>query len=135
MKTLKLTILFFAALLFSSCNKEEVTPTIEGMHSFVGTFAVAESTANGDDNYDITINQSPTDKNGIEIANFAGLLKKKVQAAVNGTVFTIPFQSFQSGTSKITVEGSGTLEGTSLKFTYKVKGDFNWDAKCVSTKK
>ncbi|MEO6287225.1 MAG: hypothetical protein ABIN80_22795 [Dyadobacter sp.] len=140
MKTFKFTLLILPLLVFlSSCSKDNVVP-VEEPQSLAGTFTVAETSTFPDgrtdrDEYVITINQSATDKNYFEIANFAGLLKKKVQVSVDGDHFNIASQTFQAGSSKITLAGSGTLLGTKLTFAYTVRGDFTWDANCVSDKR
>jgi hypothetical protein len=140
MKTFKFTLLILPVIVFfSSCSKDNVAP-VEELQSLAGTFTVAETSTFPDgrtdrDEYVITINKSATDQNNFEIANFAGLLKKNVQVLVDGDNFTIPSQAFQAGASKITVAGSGTLLGSKLTFTYTVRGDFTWDATCVSAKR
>jgi hypothetical protein len=140
MKTFKFTLLILPLIVFfSSCSKDNVAP-VEEPQSLAGTFTVAETSTFPDgrtdrDEYVITINKSATDKNTFEIANFAGLLKKKVQVSVDGDQFNIPSQTFQSGASKITVAGSGSLIGTKLTFNYTVRGGFTWDANCVSDKR
>ncbi|WAC12627.1 hypothetical protein [Dyadobacter pollutisoli] len=140
MKTFKFTLLILPVIIFlSSCSKDSLAP-VEELPSLAGTFTVAETSTFPDgrtdrDEYVITINKSATDKSYFEIANFAGLLKKKVQVLVDGEKFNIPSQTFQAGNSKMTVAGSGTLQGSRLTFAYTVRGDFTWDANCVSDKR
>ena len=138
MKNFIKSLLLTSTVLFSACNSgnESVAPA-ESRDPFVGTFAVVQTspTIHGSE-YAITITKSPTDENVIEIANFADLLKKKVLAVIEGENITIPAQTFTSNTNtKITITGAGTLLGNKLTYTYSVKGGFNWDATCVSTKK
>jgi hypothetical protein len=138
MKNFIKCLLFTSTLLITACHSgnESVVPA-ESRDPFVGTFAVVETspTIQGSQ-YAITITKSPIDKNAIEIANFANLLKKNVQAVIDGENVTIPAQTFTSNTNTtITIAGSGTLKGNSLTYTYSVKGGFKWDATCVSTKK
>ncbi|MES2732855.1 MAG: hypothetical protein V4714_13965 [Bacteroidota bacterium] len=128
-----LLLLLTCTFLFTACKKEE--DALEQREPFVGAYAVKQtSTTNGKTEYSMTIAKSATDKNTVEIANFADVIKKKVLAVVNGNNFTIPSQTFVSGKSQIIITGSGSMNGKILHLTYVVKGDFNWDAVCVSTK-
>lgn len=135
MKTLSkcLFVLSVCTLLLSGCKKDEEVPDLR--ESFVGNYAVKETSPTiGESDYSITISKS-ADGSNIEIANFAGLLKKKVQATVNGKTITIPTQTFTSGNVQITISGTGTLNGNTLSYSYATRGGFTWDATCVSTRK
>ncbi|MBC7891631.1 MAG: hypothetical protein H7Y12_05405 [Sphingobacteriaceae bacterium] len=130
-----LLLLLTGILFISSCKKEtEVTP--ENRDSFVGAFAVSETSPTiGESKYAITVKKSAVEPNGIEIGNFADFLKTPVQATVDGNAITIPAQEFSSNTnSRITITGSGKLEDNTLTYSYSVRGAFKWDATCVSTK-
>lgn len=133
-----LTILLITFLI-SACKKDADTPDIRD--AFTGTYTLVDTSPaeDGSENkseYDIIIHKSATDANTIEIANFAGLLKKNVRAVLNGETFTIPAQVFISNTnSQITITGSGVRKGTSVTYTYAVRGAFKWDSKCLATKK
>jgi hypothetical protein len=130
-----LLLLLASMLMLAACKKEDEAP-IQTTNAFVGTFRVAEtSPANGESDYDITITKSSTEPNTIEISNFADVLKKNVKAQVSGETITIPAQVFTSGNMQLTISGAGTLKGNILTYTYVVKGSFNWEATCVSTKK
>jgi hypothetical protein len=136
MKSFTLIALLFSGFTFlTSCQKDEVAPSGD-QSPFVGTYAVAETSSTiPASNYAITISQSAGQPNTIEIGNFGDILKKNVLATVDGTTLTIPSQVFNGdNNTKITITGTGKLEGKTLNFTYTLRGRFNWDAACVATK-
>lgn len=127
-------LLLIGLSIFSSCTNETVPPGVAD--PFVGNYAVAETSPTiPASTYTIGIAKAAGQDNTLEISNFGNFLKKNVLATVDGTAITIPSQVFTSNTgTKITITGSGKLEGPALRITYQVRGSFSWDATCVSTR-
>lgn len=86
-------------------------------NKFVGSYNVVETCGTGNDNYTITITKSSTGDYKILISNFFNTFGSTVvNADVSQSNVTIPSQTITG----ITVNGSGSMSGTTLNLSYTV---------------
>ena len=90
-----------------------------GTWNVVGNMAGANGAASGPDNYTATITASSTDVTKVLIANMWGAFTNATVATIDGNTITIALQ--QPDNDGFTVEGSGTISGTTISMQYTVK--------------
>jgi hypothetical protein len=124
-----LVLLFSALATLTNCKK-----TVDVREDFVANYNLTETwTENGKTLskpiYSMPIYKSTINDNLLLLNNFGNYgLGITAEATVNGNSITIPQQTLPN---LITINGSGTLNGTTLTFTYTET--FNGIATTVST--
>lgn len=128
-RTIFLVFMFVAIFTFVSCKK-----AIDVREDFVAIYSVTETwTENGKTLskpiYSMPIYKSTIDNSLLLLNNFGNYgIGITADATVNGNEITIPQQALPN---LVTIIGSGTLDGTTLTFTYTET--FNGITTTVST--
>ena len=119
MKTI--ILLFFTAIMISSCTIYDVEPRYDRRDKIVGLYEVEEysETYNDFTYYSLTISKSGYARE-IYLHNFydAGI---RVYAVLNYDGITIPYQVVDG----YEIEGNGTVFGNELNLSYRVKDRYN----------
>jgi hypothetical protein len=103
---------------------------VEQRAKFLGQFNVADDCSNsGQASYNATVTSGGAgDITTVNITNFYNLFPSAIPATVSGNTITIARQSPLSG---IFVEGTGTISGTTITFTYTITDES--DPNAIST--
>lgn len=132
-----MTVAVFAGLtVVSSCTKtcdegfEGEKCDTEIRAKFVGQFQGSETCTVGTDNYTVTITTSATDVLKVTFNNVYNAAYTAT-ATVDGSAFTVANQTVATG---VTVQGSGTISGDNLTFTYTIDGAANNTCTFTGTK-
>lgn len=89
---------------------------------FLGTFAVSDVCSNsGNSDYNVTISAGTAGITEVRVTNFYGLFTSAVVATVDGNTITIARQ--QPDNDNIFVEGTGTISGTTITFSYAISDE------------
>jgi hypothetical protein len=118
MKNIQLTVVLALVIFtfaFSGCTKDSSTsPDSTTRDSFIGNWLASPLKST----YDVTISADPNSSDGVFIANFnlIGFSYPPASASVSGNKITL--DANQVIGSGITVNGSGTLSGTKITWTY-----------------
>ncbi len=102
---------------FSGCTKESDTTTdTASRDAFIGTWMVSETWTKL--SYEVKIYADPNSSNGVFISNFgnAGVDSTPAGAEVNGNSIVLDANQYISVELKI--NGSGTLSGTKINWSY-----------------
>lgn len=118
-----LYILFFVAVIFVSCGKEENDPNNNGSADnrdpIIGNYTCQETASiNGTSGFTVKITKSTVNNNQIDMDNFYNLGFGKITVAyVNGTNIDIPNQTIVS----FTIQGNGSSAGNNrINLAYSV---------------
>jgi len=116
-----LMAVFFAALLFQSCEDEQ-TDLTDPRDAIAKSWRVEDSGAPGVF-YDVNITKDPTDITKIWLEGFHNYGSAKIWATLAGSVITIPQQ--EASTGEYSVNGEGTIiSADRLTFEYSLdEGD------------
>jgi hypothetical protein len=99
------------------------------VNKFIGSYNVVETCGTGNDNYTITITKSSTGDYKILISNFFNTFGSTViNADVSQSNVTIPSQTIMG----ITVNGNGSISGTTLSLSYTVSSSAG-QTSCTAT--
>ncbi|MDX2283453.1 MAG: hypothetical protein NW241_04790 [Bacteroidia bacterium] len=85
---------------------------------FIATYNVNEACPSGNFTYSITITASSTGTNGVIVSNF-GNFGQPVNGTVNGSSISIPSQTVTASGVAVTVNGTGSINGTILTINYQ----------------
>ncbi len=115
--TIPLFIFLSLALLFIGCGKDPSPAPGDPRSQFLGQWRVTENTKNL--TYDVSITADVNSTDGVLIYNFGSFGSSvSAGAVVSGSRITLdPNQEIVSG---VIINGSGTLSGSSINWTYTI---------------
>ena len=122
----KLSFLFLVFIsgiaVFNSCNPDSANPSADARDNYIGSWRVSES-GKGRLTYEVQISADPNNSAQVLIKNFYNFGVEPYCLVTQGNI-TLPSQSFSKF---ITVYGSGTLNGSTITWTYYVNNGADLD--------
>ena len=104
------------ATMLTGCTKDSgTTPDTGSRSSFLGKWLVTPTTKL---TYEVNITTDPNSSNGVFISNFAGLGTSSIPASASVSGTSITLDANQVIGDGITINGSGSLSGTKIKWNY-----------------